>query len=74
MPLIELLKDEASEFKAAGCRALRALASDRAALAALVGTGAQAALALLLRETADAAVRECVTAALAEFERGAAMK
>ena len=67
-PLIELLKDDAPEYRAAGCRALRALASDRAARAALVGAGVQAALASLLSETDDAAVRECVATVLATYE------
>jgi hypothetical protein len=71
-PLIELLKDEAPEYRAAGCRALRALASDRAARAALVSAGAQAALASLLSD--DSGVRECVTVAVAALERGPGMK
>jgi hypothetical protein len=66
-PLIELLKDDAPEYRAAGCRALRALASDRAARAAVVGAGV-AALASLLSETADPAVSKCITAAVAALQ------
>jgi hypothetical protein len=64
-PLIELLSVETAEFRAAGCRALAALCSDRAACAAICSAGAQAALGALARESSDAAVRERATAALA---------
>lgn len=70
--LIALLKDEAPAERAAGCRALRALSSDRAARTALVGAGAHAALAELLSGAGDADVRECVAAAAAALGRGRA--
>jgi hypothetical protein len=73
-PLIELLKDEAPEVRAAGCRALRVLLSDSAARVALFGAGAQAALASCMSAIDDPAVRECVTAAFAALEREPAAK
>ena len=46
------------------------MSSERAARAALAAAGAQAALATVLSETTDAAVRECVPAVAAALERG----